>query len=168
MAEALQFLADESCDFSVVRALRSEGYDVVAVGDHRSRSIDGEVIDQAAAERRVLLTEDKDFGWLVFVSQAASAGVILIRYPSEARSLLAADVSRFVREQAGAIPGAFAVLQRARSASAVSRPRNHVRGPLSTAGTDLTPGSQPLLSAAHGRRGQRTSGAHGMATAIVR
>ena len=29
-AFALRFLADESCDFAVVRALRAEGYDVLA------------------------------------------------------------------------------------------------------------------------------------------
>ena len=28
---ALRFLADESCDFAIVRALRAEGYDVLAV-----------------------------------------------------------------------------------------------------------------------------------------
>ena len=30
---ALRFLADESCDFAVVRALRGEGYDVLAVSE---------------------------------------------------------------------------------------------------------------------------------------
>ena len=29
----LRFLADESCDFVVVRALRVEGYDVLAVSE---------------------------------------------------------------------------------------------------------------------------------------
>jgi hypothetical protein len=28
----MRFLVDESCDFSVVRALRSAGHDVIAVG----------------------------------------------------------------------------------------------------------------------------------------
>jgi predicted nuclease of predicted toxin-antitoxin system len=77
MAE-LRFLADESCDFTVVRALRATGHDVLAVSEVTSRSDDRELIERAAQEQRVLLTEDKDFGWLVFVSQANSAGVILI------------------------------------------------------------------------------------------
>jgi len=29
----LRFLADESCDFAVVRALREDGFDVVAVSE---------------------------------------------------------------------------------------------------------------------------------------
>jgi hypothetical protein len=30
----LRFLADESCDFAVVRALRANGYEVLAVGEY--------------------------------------------------------------------------------------------------------------------------------------
>ena len=34
MSEApLRFLADESCDFAVVRALRADGYDVAALSE---------------------------------------------------------------------------------------------------------------------------------------
>ena len=43
----LRFLADESCDFSVVRALRAIGYEVLAVGEVTTRSIDSELIEQA-------------------------------------------------------------------------------------------------------------------------
>jgi hypothetical protein len=35
---ALRFLADESCDFAVVRALRGAGYDVVAVAEFINQS----------------------------------------------------------------------------------------------------------------------------------
>ena len=36
---ALRFLADESCDFAVVRALRGAGYDVVAVAEFTNQSL---------------------------------------------------------------------------------------------------------------------------------
>jgi predicted nuclease of predicted toxin-antitoxin system len=107
----LRFLADESCDFAVVRALRAEGHDVDALSERTSRSLDRDVVQQAARERRVLLTEDKDFGWLVFASQEGSAGVVLMRYPAHARSQLASDVMRLVREHASELPGAFVVLE---------------------------------------------------------
>lgn len=81
-ASALRFLADESCDFAVVRALRAEGYDVFAASEVMRRSDDRELIAQAYREKRILLTEDKDFGWLVFVSHADSAGVILSVFPA--------------------------------------------------------------------------------------
>lgn len=34
----LRFLADESCDFGVVRSLRTHGYDVLAVSETTNRS----------------------------------------------------------------------------------------------------------------------------------
>lgn len=108
---ALRFLADESCDFAVVRALRCAGYDVVAVAEFTNQSLDPAVIEQAHREGRILLTEDKDFGWHVFVSHAASAGVILIRFPSDARTGLAKAVLLVVQEQTGKLRGSFAVIQ---------------------------------------------------------
>ena len=41
----LRFLTDESCDFAVVRALRADGYDVLAVGEVMHRSDDRELIE---------------------------------------------------------------------------------------------------------------------------
>jgi len=108
---ALTFLADESCDFSVVRALRAAGYDVLAVSELTSRSVDRELIAQAVEEQRILLTEDKDFGWLVYVSQVDSNGVILIRYPGHARHNLAQAVTTLINNQAEQLVGAFTVIE---------------------------------------------------------
>jgi hypothetical protein len=44
----MRFLADESCDFAVVRALRSEGHDVLAVCEFHRRSVDRELMEEAA------------------------------------------------------------------------------------------------------------------------
>jgi predicted nuclease of predicted toxin-antitoxin system len=107
----LSFLADESCDFAVVRALRVAGYDVLAVSEITSRSDDRQLIEQASREQRILLTEDKDFGWLVFVSQVTSPGVILIRFPGDARQTLARTVVQAVQEQGEGLIGAFVVVQ---------------------------------------------------------
>jgi predicted nuclease of predicted toxin-antitoxin system len=107
----LRFLADESCDFAVVRTLRAEGYDVFAVSEVTHRSDDRELIEQATRENRILLTEDKDFGWLVFVSHRQSAGVILFRFPGNARESLAQTVKELVREHDEQLPGSFVVAQ---------------------------------------------------------
>lgn len=108
---APRFLADESCDFAIVRALRADGFDVLAVSEIASRSDDRSLLEQAGRERRILLTEDKDFGWLVFVSHAESPGVILIRFPGNARQTLVQTVSRVVREQGDKLAGRFVVVQ---------------------------------------------------------
>ena len=107
----LSFLADESCDFAVVRALRAAGYDVLAVSDVMTRSDDRALIEQAVREQRILLTEDKDFGRLVFASHADSPGVIFMRFPGNARRTLARSIVQVVQEQGDRLVGAFVVVQ---------------------------------------------------------
>jgi len=108
---SLRFMADESCDFGVVHALRAKGFDVLAVSEITTRSVDRELIDQAYRENRILITEDKDFGWLVYVSRANSAGVILFRFPGKARNDLAETITRLVFERVDELTGAFVVVQ---------------------------------------------------------
>ena len=108
---ALRFLADEGCDFAVVRALRDAGFDVVAICEIMPRSTDSVVLKLSKTENRVLLTEDKDFGWLVFVSHADSAGVVLIRFPGNARSTLPAAVVWLAEKHASELQKAFVVLE---------------------------------------------------------
>jgi predicted nuclease of predicted toxin-antitoxin system len=106
----LRFLADESCDFVVVRALRAAGHDVLAVAEQAAGTPDREVIQLALDDGRVLLTEDKDFGQLVFAAFAGSRGVILIRFPSDARTLLASVIVRVVDTYATQLSSAFVTL----------------------------------------------------------
>jgi predicted nuclease of predicted toxin-antitoxin system len=90
----MRFLADESCDFAVVRALRAEGHAVTTVSEVAAGAPDGRVIAIAIRERAVLLTEDKDFGQLVFAERRATGGVILIRFPAAFRAELPRVVCR--------------------------------------------------------------------------
>jgi predicted nuclease of predicted toxin-antitoxin system len=106
----MRFLADECCDFAAVRILRAHGHDVLAVSEFQYRSVDKDVMDLALSQDRILLTEDKDFGWLVFVGRMDSPGVILIRFPATARNLLAEAVLKLVSEYASQLSGAFVVL----------------------------------------------------------
>jgi predicted nuclease of predicted toxin-antitoxin system len=94
-----------------VQALRSLGYDVLAVSEVMHRSDDRELIEHAHREQRILLTEDKDFGRLVYASHAESAGVILIRFPGNVRQTLVKAVSRLVEEQGERLSRAFVVVQ---------------------------------------------------------
>ena len=73
--------------------------------------MDQELIELAATEDRILLTEDKDFGWLVYAARVDSPGVILIRFPASARGSLAHAVLDLVRERGERLAGSFVVLQ---------------------------------------------------------
>ncbi len=59
--QALKFLADESCDFAFVRVLRQNEYDVKAIVEVMPGASDLKVLESGFEEKRVLLTEDKDF-----------------------------------------------------------------------------------------------------------
>lgn len=107
----MRFLADENLDFAVVRSLRASGHDVRALAEETNRTIDSEVIALAATESRVLLTEDKDFGWLAFVAGAGGVGVVLVRFPGSARATLGAAVLEVVTANGDALAGSFTVLQ---------------------------------------------------------
>ena len=50
-------------------------------------------------------------GWLSFVGNAAPAGVILIRYPSNARQSLSTAVVALVADHGDKLAGSFTVLQ---------------------------------------------------------
>ncbi len=53
----MRFLADESCNFMIVRALRETGHDVLAVSDVSPRAEDSGVIELALKEKRILLNQ---------------------------------------------------------------------------------------------------------------
>lgn len=105
------FLADESCDFAVVRALRGAGHDVLAVAEVRPRADDEAVLAFARGQQRVLLTEDKDFGQLVYAHDEATGGVLLVRYGADSRSQLPSDVLQLVAQRGVDLVGRFVVMQ---------------------------------------------------------
>jgi hypothetical protein len=69
----------------------------------------------AVGEQRVLLTEDKDFGQLVFASRRPAAGVVFIRFPAGARARLAAEVLAFVQANQATLADSFSTLQPGRA-----------------------------------------------------
>ncbi len=81
-----RLLADENIAASLVRALRENGIDVSYVAELASGITDDEVLDLAKAEARLLLTENKDFGELVFRMKRRPPGVLLLRVPLSQRS----------------------------------------------------------------------------------
>ena len=106
----MRLVADENCDFSLVIDLRSAGYDV-SISEHMAGADDETVIDFARSERRLLVSEDKDFGQLVFAAAKENSGVILIRYPASARSALTAAVLKLLSDNADNLYSRFAVLE---------------------------------------------------------
>ncbi len=79
----MRFLADENFPGFAVRALQANGYDVTWIRTLSPGISDSEVLKFDQAEDRILLTFDKDFGELAFVTELpATSGIILFRIQS--------------------------------------------------------------------------------------
>lgn len=107
----IRFVADESCDYAAVRALRAADYDVIAVAEAAPQTEDPDVLALAYQEDRILLTEDKDFGQLVFSVGQRAAGVVLFRFPPSARDELGQAVVEMCRRLGEGLRGSFVVLE---------------------------------------------------------
>ena len=95
----MKFLVDHCAGRRLAEWLRSEGHDVFDAGDLERDPDDAALLEQAAAEGRILITLDNDFGELLFVRRAPHAGVIrLPDLPVNQRIILMAEVIRDHRE----------------------------------------------------------------------
>ena len=72
-------LADENIDHSLIHAIRNAGFEVYSVYENNRGLSDEAIIDYSRDPPRIILTEDKDFGELVFRDRLNSHGVILLR-----------------------------------------------------------------------------------------
>ncbi len=105
------FLADESCDACMTRILREDGHDVLAVSGIHQGANDSTVINLALSMSRILLTEDKDFGQLVYASGHGHCGVILLRYPFPLRRHITEQLSTLVRNRGESLARSFTVIE---------------------------------------------------------
>jgi predicted nuclease of predicted toxin-antitoxin system len=110
-SKPLTFVADESCDFGVVRALRKAGFEVLAVVEADPGAADKEILRAAIRQGSILLTEDKDFGEWIFAHGQSAEGVVLIRFPARMRKDMIKAVVEVATEHGAALSGAFAVLE---------------------------------------------------------
>ncbi|MCW5912131.1 MAG: DUF5615 family PIN-like protein [Cyclobacteriaceae bacterium] len=76
---AYQLVADESVDYRIVISLRALGMTVYSISEQQPSIKDDTVLSIARENEALLLTEDKDFGELVFRLQLPHCGILLIR-----------------------------------------------------------------------------------------
>ncbi len=110
----MNFLADEACAGPVIRAPREAGHDVVAISEVAAGAADDEVLERALNEKRVLITEDRDFGELVYARGRSSTGVILVRFPSSARRAKPSTVVEAVAKLGVRLYDSFTVVEAGR------------------------------------------------------
>jgi predicted nuclease of predicted toxin-antitoxin system len=108
----LKLLCDEGVESQIVVALRQQGHTVVYIAELDPGIRGDEVLALAVSDGMPLVTNDKDFGELVFRQGRASAGVILLSprrivYPTKADVVTAA-----IAAHSDQLSGSFTVVSR--------------------------------------------------------
>lgn len=76
----MRFLANENVSGTVIQELRQLGHDVFSVKESMRSERDELILSRAQADKRTVVTHDKDFGELAFRARLpASCGIILFR-----------------------------------------------------------------------------------------
>ena len=107
----MRFLVDESCDFAFLRALQQRGHDVLGVSSVIKGASDGEVVEFAQLDKRIVLTEDSDFGRLVYLVGAGEVGVIFLRYAQSEKQVVIQTVLALVEQHSTKLSEYFTVVQ---------------------------------------------------------
>lgn len=106
----MKFLADECCDSGLVAHLREEGHDVLYVTEEKAGATDDTVLLDAYKEGRILLTEDKDFGELVYRLKKPCPGIILIRIDVREKNTKWNRLRTLIEKYEGRLAGHFVVV----------------------------------------------------------
>lgn len=95
----MRFLANENFPLGSIRKLRSAGHDVSAVIEIEPGAKDPVVLGRAAAEERILLTFDRDYGMLLYRrGLPAHPGVVYLRFVPETPDEAADAISSLLSE----------------------------------------------------------------------
>lgn len=107
----MKFLADECTDVQLVELLRANGFDVLYVMETMRGAKDDVILSRAYAEERILLTEDKDFGELVFRLCKPAIGVVLLRFNPGEETQKATRLQQLIQNSTITLVGAFVVVE---------------------------------------------------------
>ena len=107
-------LIDECVDAVLVADLRGAGHDVIYMSDAEPRATDVDVMRRAQRDNRLLLTEDKDFGDLVFRQAMPVPGIVLLRIDPTRRSIKRVRLQAAVERFGDALLGRYTVIEDAR------------------------------------------------------
>ncbi len=105
----MRFIVDESSGVAVAEYLRSTGHDVLAVSEIMHQAEDQDILILALNEQRILVTNDKDFGELVFRSGQGHHGVPLLRLRNESSANRVRVVRSVMESHANRLQGHFVV-----------------------------------------------------------
>lgn len=75
----MKFIIDECVGHKVASWLQAKGYDTISVIAEMNGQPDIAILSRAIHENRIIITQDKDFGELIFKHSNNHTGIILLR-----------------------------------------------------------------------------------------
>lgn len=103
----MKFLVDECAGPSIAAWLVSLGHDVYSVFDESQGMTDEDVLSKAYSEERILITNDKDFGEMIFRERRPHRGVIFLRLADERSANKIAVLEKILNSHSGRIEDRF-------------------------------------------------------------
>ena len=106
----IKFLADANIARRMVDCLLGFGFDVKWIPDYNCEMDDAALLTMANNEKRILITNDKDFGELVFLRKQNSIGIILIRVKGQDTKEKVELVEKLILNYKEKIPNHFSLI----------------------------------------------------------
>jgi predicted nuclease of predicted toxin-antitoxin system len=106
----MKILADENISRILVERLRQEGHLVEYIMEIARGSNDSTVLELANRQGALLVTDDKDFGELVFHQHLRASGILLVRLATLSPSQEVEVVVKVIREYSDKLLHAFTVV----------------------------------------------------------
>jgi predicted nuclease of predicted toxin-antitoxin system len=104
-------VVDECVEYEIVGLLRQNNIPVLSIMESYQGFKDIDILQMATARFAFLLTEDKDFGELVFRLKLPHTGILLVRFPNNYDPDLKAEkVVKIILEKFEEIENCFSVL----------------------------------------------------------
>jgi predicted nuclease of predicted toxin-antitoxin system len=106
----MKFIADVNIEKQIVDFLINKNYDVIWVANIDKRMLNGQLLEIANKEKRILITNDKDFGEIVFHQKKITYGIILFRIKGQSFKKKIELLENLLRENPSKIEKHFIVV----------------------------------------------------------
>ncbi len=106
----MRFLVDECTGPAVAQWLREQRHEVFSVYEEGRGMDDEAIVQQAFAEDRILITNDKDFGEKVYREHWPHQGIVLLRLDDERAANKILVLQRLLENHADRLPDQYVVV----------------------------------------------------------
>ncbi len=103
-------IADESLNKNLVIALREIGYNISSIAEDCPGISDEEIAIRSLSPPNIIISEDKDFGELVYHHKVQIIGVILLRYEPNEFDFIKERLLTFMKEYHQNLQSKFVVI----------------------------------------------------------